>query len=401
MKKIFRFLAIALCSLFVLAACEPENNPSGNKPSTDQPSTDNPSDQPSDQPSEEEPGGTESEELVIPSPYFQGYYYADFNENGLGLSAFALFEGNIEFDEYDEIVGGSGTIAYIELTMPLSDNPDCALVPVGAYAMDENEEYALNTWSAYDSYVVKVEDGEIVYEYDQFTSGTVTVSKEGDNYKFVLDMTVGDDEFNMEYVGPAKLVNSSEEGEFSNLTADVEVKNLTKASMFCMGDIMEDGVTESWVISIGDQYYDLLTDYGLGYSMLLYFNLEPGLDGVPAGTYDTVIDVMDLLMGEQTIEPNTLLGGFASLGMYMGCYYMCPALTEEAALKSGSVTVAVDGDVYTISGKLYDGYENEVSFKYEGELERMVIEMDSMVESKATAGFKGMKSRPYHFNKKR
>ena len=309
-------------------------------------------------------------------------------------------DGEIEYDEWGDVTGGDGAVVYIDLTMPLASDPDHAVVAPGTYTMDADEEYALNTWSPVDSYILKAENGELVYEYEPFTGGTVTVSKDGDNYKFVLDMTVGEEAFKYEYTGPAKLINSSEEGEFSNLERDVEVKDLTQASMFLIGDIMEDGATETWAMSIGDEYYNLTTDWGMGYSMLLYFNLEPGLDGVPSGTYNKVIDVMDLMMEEETMAPNTLLGGFASLGMYMGCYYMCPALTEEAALKSGSVTVVANGDNYKVSGKLYDGFGNEVSFDYDGEMVLMTYE-EYALKSGAASQPKGLVSKkPFDFKKR-
>lgn len=350
MKNLFKFSVAALCAIFAMTACEPESTVGDN-------------------------GQKEDGKLVIPSTYFWGSYYGDYYEVESGNVGIAFSEGAIEYDDYGDPVGGTGLTVYVDLQIPLVSDPDHALVPVGTYTMDADEEYTAGTWSAEDSYVTKVVNGEVVYEYAPFSAGTVTVSKVGNDYKFVLNMTVEGDVFQYEYTGPAKLVNSSEEGEYSNLDRNVEVKDLTQASVFLIGDIMEDGATETWAISIGDEHYDLVTDWGLGYSMLLYFNLEPGLDAVPAGTYNKVIDIMDLMTGAAEMEPNTLLGGFSSMGMYMGCYYMCPALTEEAALKSGSVTVVANGgDDYTITGKLLDGHGNEVSFKYEGELVPMVYE---------------------------
>lgn len=73
-------------------------------------------------------------------------------------------------------------------------------------------------------------------------------------------------------------------------------------------------------------------------------------------------------------------------GMYMGCFYMCPALTEEAALCKGSVTIDVTDDVYTITGTLYDGFDNAVSFEYEGEVELMVYEEYAVRSASAGRG---------------
>lgn len=376
MKNLFKLSAAALCAI-AFAACEPDNSATDNG---------------------QEGAGTD--ELVIPSVYFVGQYFGNYNENDLANVGVAFVEGEIGYDEWGDITGGNGTTVYIDLTMPLASDPDHALVAPGTYTMDADEEYILNTWSAADSYINKVENGNTVYDYAAFTGGTVTVSKDGDNYKFVLDMTIGEDVFKYEYTGRAKLINSSEEGQFSNLDRDVEVKNLSQASMFLIGDIMEDGATETWAISIGDEYYDLVTDWGMGYSMLLYFNLQPGLEGVPSGTYDTVLDVMDLMYGEADMTPNTLLGGFSSLGMYMGCYYMCPALTEEAALKSGSVTVVANGDTYKVSGKLYDGFGNEVSFNYDGEMVLMTYE-EYALKSGAASQPKGfVAKKPFDFKRR-
>lgn len=410
MKGFLKFLLAALCALFVFAACDketPETNEDG-KPDQETPVTppedgpEDPGENPED-PGEnpEDPGTTPDDpiedvvpDLEIPDVLFEGYYYGDYYEVGSGNAGVNFIEGSLGMDDWGDYVG-SGTIICVDLNFELQDDPDHAVVPAGTYVMDEEESYAPGTWGLSESYMIKVIDGEAIYDEAGFIGGTVTVSKDAAGYKYVLDLTIEDGEkLSLEYVGPAKLINSTEEGVFSNLSGDITVPNLTQASMFCLGDIFEDGTTESWAISIGDKYYDLLTDYGPGYSMLLYFNLEPGLSEVPAGTYT---DFVDPLTGEG-LAPDTLLGGLSMLGMYMGCYYMCPVLTEEASLQSGSVTVAVDGDIYTITGTLYDGHENEVSFKYEGEVEKMIYEEYAV---KSLSGKRGMLSKKPSFVKVR
>jgi hypothetical protein len=179
MKNLFKLSAAALCAI-AFAACEPDNSATDNG---------------------QEGAGTD--ELVIPSVYFAGQYYGNYNENDLASVGIAFVEGEIGYDEWGDITGGNGTTVYIDLTMPLASDPDHALVAPGTYAMDADEEYILNTWSAADSYIIKVENGNTVYEYAAFTGGTVTVSKDGDNYKFVLDMTIGEDVFKYEYTGRA------------------------------------------------------------------------------------------------------------------------------------------------------------------------------------------------------
>ena len=347
MKESMKFFALMLCATLVLASCDKDKKPGEDVT-----------------PPEQTP------ELVIPDVLFEGYYYGDYYEIGNGNAGVNFIEGSIGVDENDEYVG-TGTILCLDMNFTLPEDPDHAEVPAGTYTMDVEETAAPGTWSASESYIIKVVDGEAVYDYAEFTDGTVTISKVEAGYKYEISLTVDNgDTFEMVYEGPAKLKNSTEEGKFSNLTDDVKVPELTQASMFCVGDLMEDGETETWAISIGDKHYDLLTDYGPGYSMLLYLNLEPGLSAVPAGTYTEFID----LYTAESFEQNTLLCGLSMWGMYLGCFYMCPALTEEAALCKGSVTIDVDGDIYTITGKLYDGFDNEVEFSYEGEMELMIYE---------------------------
>ncbi|MBQ8838151.1 MAG: hypothetical protein IJ005_02410 [Bacteroidales bacterium] len=367
MKDFWKILAAALCALLVFASCDKELESNKN---------------PDTPPEQEQPV---IPDLVIPDILFEGYYYGDYYECGNGNAGINFIEGSIGVDYETEQYIGTGLIVCIDVNFALAENSDLATVPVGTYVPDEDYSCAPGTWGYDESYVLKVVDGEVIYEYASIEDGTLTVSEDPAGYKYVVDMVIeGGEELSFEYVGPARLKNSSEDenAQYSNLTEDVEVQDLTQASMFCVGDLMGDDMTETWAISIGDKYYDLLTDYGPGYSMLLYFNLEPGLSGVPARTYTDFIDPLTA----ESLEPDTLLGGMAMYGMYMGCYYMCPALTEEAALKSGSVTVAVENDIYTISGTLSDGYGNKVSFSYEGEVEMMQYEEYSVKSSTAGKG---------------
>lgn len=394
MKGFMKLSAAALCVLLAFTACDKSETATEKEPDKT-PDQEQPVTPPEDGGGEDESGndGTVAD-LVIPDILFEGYYYGDYYEVGNGNAGVNFIEGSLALDEGDNYVG-TGTIVCVDLNFELPDDPDHVIVPAGTYVMDEDETCAPGTWGLSESYIIKVVNDEVVYEYAAFTGGTVTITEDAAGYRYVLDLTVEDGEkLSLEYVGPAKLINSTEEGVFSNLSGDIKVPNLTQASMFCVGDLMGDGATESWVISIGDKYYDLLTDYGLGYSLLLYFNLEPGQTGVPAGTYTEFIDPLIA----DSLEPDTLLGGLSMYGRYMGCYYMCPALTEEASLQSGSVTVAIDGDIYTITGTLYDGHENKISFKYEGEVELMIYEEYAV---KSAAEGKSMVSKKPSFLKRK
>lgn len=388
MKGLMKFFALMLCASLVFAACDKEKPNDDKTPEHETPVTppdEKPEEKPDDNPEEkpeDKPNEDNVQDLVIPDILFEGYYYGDYYEVGNGNAGANFIEGSLGVDEYDEYVG-TGTIVCLDLNFALPDDPDHALIPAGTYVMDEAGTAEAGTWGLDESYIIKVVDGEAVYDYAGFTDGTITITETESGYKYVLDLTIdGGDKLSMEYEGPAKLKNSTEEGKFSNLSSDVKVSGLTQASMFCLGDLMEDGQSETWAISIGDKHYDLLTDYGPGYSMLLYINLEPGMSAVPAGTYSEFIDVNYA----ESYEVNTLIGGISMWGMYMGCFYMCPALTEEAALCKGSVTIDVTDDVYTITGTLYDGFDNAVSFEYEGEVELMVYEEYAVRSASAGRG---------------
>lgn len=412
MKRFMKFSLSTLCAILFFVACDkevPETN-DDKTPEQETPVNPNPeepgdnTENPGENPGEPENPGENPEnpgtdvpsepDLVIPDNLFEGYYYGDYYMTGQGNASVNFIEGSLAFDDWEGEYVGTGVVVCIDLNIELQDDPDHAVVPVGTYEADSDGTYAKGTWGLEESYILKVVNNEVIYDFAAFTAGTVTVTEDPAGYKYILDLTIEDGEkLHIEYVGPAKLINSTDEGGLcSNLDRDVNVPELTQASMFCVGDILEDGSTETWVISIGDEHYDLLTDYGPGYSILLYFNLEPGLSGVPAGTYSDFIDPLTAV----EMIPDTMLGGLSMYGMYMGCFYMCPALTEEAALSSGSVTVAVEEEVYTITGTLYDGYENKVTFSYEGEVEKMVYEPYSV---KSTSKSKGQLSRKPAFIK--
>ena len=334
MKKIYLFAAAALAC--IVASCDKDSDGSENP----------------QQP--EAPAG-----LVIPQPYFEGYYYGDYYGVGTGNIGFALVD--LENDE----------VAYFELIFEAAPdiNPDKVTLPEGTYPI--NDSYDPGTCDIDGCYFMSdTEDfGSMVY----FKEGTVTVTAVSGGSKVVVDAVLTDGTaVKMEYSGPVKTNNNTASGHYSNLEKNVSVTGLTQASMAKVGDMVGDEVTESWILSLGDRHYDLKTDWGVGYSIILYMNLEYGLEAVPAGRYDVFVDARTVY----ELQPDTLMTGCKVEGNLYGCWYMCPAVTDVAALVGGSVDIAVDGDVYTITGTLKDGYDNKVSFSYKGEVKLMEISYD-------------------------
>lgn len=335
MKKIFFYMAAAL--LFCLfQSC----------------------DKASDQSQEPQQPAAEAE-LVIPQPYFEGYYYGDYYGVGTGNIGFALVD--LENDE----------VAYFELIFEAAPdiNPDKVSLPSGTYRL--NDSYQPGTCDIDCCYFMS--DPEDFSSMVYFKEGTVTVNAVAGGSKVTVDAVLADGTaLKKEYSGPVRTNNNTESGLYSNLEKNVSVTGLTQASMAKVGDMVGDEVTESWILSIGDRHYDLTTDWGVGYSIILYLNLEYGLEEVPAGKYDVFVDARTVY----ELEPDTLMTGCKVGGNLYGCWYMCPAVTDVAALVDGSVEIARNGEEYTISGTLLDGYDNKVSFAYKGDVKLMEISYD-------------------------
>lgn len=319
---------------------------------------------------------------------FYGYYAGDYNEVGTDNIYFSLLTGELEYNEDTEAYYGNAELCCIDFNIEAITSQydkDHAVLPCGTYTVN-GSDYAAGTINADDSYVIKVVND--VVEIDEVTvkSGTVTISEassaSSSKRKISIDIVLSDDTpYSFEYEGYAVLSNTCTDSKLTNLFDDVNVTSLCCASMANMGNLDGSETTETWVFSIGDKYYDLTTDYGPGESILLYVNLEPGLDAVPAGHFDTFANLMD--EDFEGFQPNTLISGITFYGLYMGCWYTCPARTQEASLAAGTVDITPgenNGDGvynYTISGNLTDAYGKEVKFSYSGPVEMMYYEVES------------------------
>lgn len=371
MKKIMNICAAAFGAALLFAACEKDNNSENNN--------------------QNKPD--ESTELEIPETMFFGYYLGDYNEAGTDNVIINLMKGEISYDDDDNYIG-NGEICSLDINIEaLAEqyDKDHATLPCGTYTVDTEGTYAAGTINAEDSYVLKVVDDVVLMDEIAVKSGTVTISEvlsksaapaaKISTRKISVDLVLSDDTpYSFEYEGYAALSNSTEESLFTNLVADVTVGDLCVASMGNMGNLDDTGKTETWVISLGDKYYDIETDYGYGESMFLYLNLEPGLEALPSGHFDKFVDLYDENLTE--LEPNTLVCGITFYGMYAGCWYTCPARTLESSMVGGSLDIESSDEnsdgifEYKISGSLEDAYGVKVNFSYTGEIEKMVYDTE-------------------------
>ena len=165
-----KFFALMLCASLVFAACDKEKPNDDKTPEHETPVTppdEKPEEKPDDNPEEkpeDKPNEDNVQDLVIPDILFEGYYYGDYYEVGNGNAGVNFIEGSLGVDEYDEYVG-TGTIVCLDLNFALPDDPDHALIPAGTYVMDEAGTAEASTWGLDESYIIKVVDGEAVYDY--------------------------------------------------------------------------------------------------------------------------------------------------------------------------------------------------------------------------------------------
>lgn len=371
MKNLFKFSAAALCALVSLYSCE--------KPDSGNDTENGPENQ-----TPEIPQVTINEIVVdqLPETTIQAYYYGDYYEVGSGNVALAFVAGEI-YENEDWELAGDGTIVFLDMNVDLAENPDFVVLPEGEYELTAAEDGTPGTVNASMSYITKLVADEIVYEEAALESGILTVAKSGDAYTLTFAGEVEGENVTAEYTGAFRVINSSEEGELTNLDKDIVVGGLTKASMANMGDLAEAGESETWLLSLGDKHYDLTTDWGLGNGLIFYVNLEPGLTQVAEGRYETFVDMMTA----ESLPVNTLIEGMTYWGTYAGCWYTCPAYCYEASLRGGYLDVKKEGSDYTISGELLDGYGKKVSFSYSGPVEMMEMEMMSVKSASAQKGF--------------
>lgn len=149
----------------------------------------------------------------------------------------------------------------------------------------------------------------------------------------------------------------------SNLDKDVAADDLTQALFLYEGDLYETGESDMYIVILAAEDFDLAANYGLGNSLTLYMNVEPGSStGIPSGTYDTFIDIEEA----EGLPAGSCVSGLFYYGTYMGCWYFNMANQYEARLVGGSVEVENNAGTYTVRGTLKTADDRSVAFSYSG-----------------------------------
>ena len=102
---------------------------------------------------------------------------------------------------------------------------------------------------------------------------------------FVLTgkFNIGTD-YDFNYTGYIRFLNRTGEGFMSNLTGNVEVKDMTQSAVIYWGETFTETSDYCSVIIAGKDY-DLVQNIGASPALNLGLNITPGSTSIPSGTY--------------------------------------------------------------------------------------------------------------------
>lgn len=296
----------------------------------------------------------------------EGYYKGDIYDNNTGNLWLNFISKDLVWDDFEEEYTGKGVLVCLDFNTVPASNPDLAELADGTYtAADTHAVYTLNT-GLEDSYVVRY-DGASPDQQD-IVSGSVKVEKINNYTHIVADVTLADgDDFEFEYYGLVKAYNRSGEGQFSNLTGNVAMTDLTQGIAMYAGEAFTE-TSDHYMLVIAGEDYDLEENYGSSPSIMIGLNVAPGSnDGIPSGTYQ-LVDAMSA----EDYEVGTALSGVyePTYGGFFGTWYFATSDMLEAAMQTGNIVVVNNGDgSYVITFDMADGYGHTVKGTYTGKLE--------------------------------
>lgn len=342
MKKVFKNLfALAFCSSLALgfAACSDEDtDPTSPKPGLPDPDV--------------------TTDMIV-----EGYYKGDIYETNTGNLWINFLSKDLVWDADEEDYTGNGELVCIDLNTVIAENPDYAELAPGTYTgADDHAEFTMNIDYG-DSFVVFY-SGTTVTE-QQVVGGTVNVSKSGANTVIdaALELENGET-YDFEYTGPITLYNRSGEGKMSNLTADINVTDLTQGLVMYGGAAFTE-TSDYYMVVLSGADFDLETNYGNAPSLNFGLNVAPGSNsGIPTGTY-SLINAMEA----EDYDVNTALSGVyePDYGGFFGTWYYAVGDALEAAMQTGTVKVVNNGNNnYEFTFDLKDGYGHSVKGSYSG-----------------------------------
>lgn len=282
--------------------------------------------------------------FVMASAAYQGA----FHNPDTGMLLLSLLD--ITFDQNNNLLVPGYRLA-LDFNIPLAASPADITLPTGNYTIRVNDKFSdtgiINGgfdnngnpsgsyWDIYTSY-----GREAIFLVE---SGTCEVSKSGDAYTIVTTFRSDNQTITGRYEGPITFFDSS---HLSLIDDDVSLTNLTSGNLNFYGALSyyaDDAY--NWVI-------ELFTPTGGGVSLdILADDDKAYITELPAGTYNVVEQ-----MSNEYLLPNTFVPGFVFLQTNAaGCWYYADGLAQ-APLVKGTITVARDGDNYTIAFDLRDDY---------------------------------------------
>lgn len=211
------------------------------------------------------------------------------------------------------------------------------------------------------SNLAQLAGGNIEGDPEGLADGTLTVTKSGNNFKFVYVSGDGKRVFTAE--GAAEISNGAFPGE--PMEASTFTVNATQAQAVYYGDNGYGG--DEYVINLAGNYYAAIDICAANGS---------SATAVPAGTYTAA----------GTGAPNTM-----NPGMYYSGY-LIPTIVYSSAdgqsvneawyIQGGSLTIAEANGTYTISGTVVSGSGSQITINYSGAI---VCEDGSQQQSQSKA----------------
>lgn len=288
-------------------------------------------------------------DVTFAATWSRGFYYGDYQENGNGN--FLLQFGNTPLNDKGQVTG-AGIVCAFDLYSALATDAAHAELKPGVYNVDMKSTYAEFTVDAENSLFQTFDATPSELPQHTYTGGTVTVSKEGDGYKIVAQVTLDDNRVvEATYTGPVTFTDKS--------GGDTPEIALTQSVAQYWGDAYQNGTTNFVLIfadEAGENYFNI--------DMLTAKFSDFASATIPAGTYP---------INETYKAGSCTIGGVVeqdNKNYAVGTYFM--QVTTEGKkfgfLTSGTVTIAKSDDIYTVT---IDGMtDNNLNFKgkYTGQI---------------------------------
>lgn len=282
-----------------------------------------------------------------------GQYYGDMYNEGGGIMNYYVSLTDLPYSDAGNAVPGSTYYVFDIYTSAVPENKEKIAVPEGTYVLGDASDGTFaegnSRWFVFDA------TGEGYAENAIFTSGTLTVSKDGSGYRYEAELVDGYGNTHLvTYSGSVQLVDYSP--VMSTLTSDYQAD---MEGAICDGEYYGEYFgtgTANWTIYIYQQG-SLTGDY-LKLELLTDPSFTPET-GFPEGTYH---DSRDYSM-------NTYISGYSSYAYTIGSWLFVDGFSGGAPLTDGTIDIVANGDgTYTITLDCIDNLDqpNRITAEWTG-----------------------------------